>query len=233
MSVHSSTPPEPAPGATPSATPNQRMWNRRIMSRYDLFVVHGTYRFLWGCPHPRVGALYSAAVRPGATMLEVGPGAGYFLDRLNPDDLDLHLLDIHDGPLETTAARLARYTPTTHRHDALQPFPLQPGSVDVVSMSMVLHCLPGSSIAEKAPVFDNIAAVLKPTSGTFIGATVLRHGAGLSAIGRAGLRYLNAKDAFRNSGDSLTDLSRVLHDRFTDVRLAVCGSVALWQVKAK
>ncbi|GAA1748852.1 class I SAM-dependent methyltransferase [Streptomonospora arabica] len=234
MSAHPPASPEPAPGsATASAAPDPRVWSRRNMARlYDLLVIHGTYRWLWGCPQQRVAALYAAAIQAGDRVLEVGPGAGYFLDRIGRADLDVHLLDINDGPLHTTATRLARYRPATHLHNAVQPFPLEENSIDVAVLSMVLHCLPGSSIAEKTPVLDHIATVVRP-GGAFIGATVLSSGVDTSSVGRTGSRYLNAKGIFHNSGDSLTDLTRVLHERFADVRLGVCGSVALWRVSTR
>ncbi|MBX9391859.1 class I SAM-dependent methyltransferase [Streptomonospora nanhaiensis] len=201
------------------------------MAVYDALVIHGTYRWLWGCPQQRVAALYTAAIRPGDTVLEIGPGAGYFLDRhgpADPADLTLHLLDLNEGPLRASAARLARYAPTLHHHDALTPLPLAPGSVDVAVLSMVLHCLPGRTLADKAAVFDHIATVLGP-QGTCIGATVLAQGTALSPLGRAGLDYLNSRRIFCNTGDSLSDLSALLHDRFARVRLAVRGAVALWR----
>ncbi|MBX9387330.1 class I SAM-dependent methyltransferase [Streptomonospora halotolerans] len=230
-------PPSPQPSAgssTPPSGSDSRVWSRRNMTwLYDALVIHGTYRVLWGCPWRRVFALYAEAIRPGQTVLEVGPGGGYFLDRLKPRGIELHLLDVHDGPLQASAARLARHRPVTHRQSALEPFPLEKGSVDTAVLSMVLHCVPGQSVVEKAAVFDGIAAALKPGTGVCIGATVLSQGTDLSALGRAGLRYLNAKQIFANTGDTLSDLTAVLHDRFADVRLEVCGSVALWRVTAR
>jgi SAM-dependent methyltransferase len=199
---------------------------------YDLLVVHGTYWALWGCPWPNVAALYNSAIHPGARVLEVGPGTGFFLDRIDRPDLQVHLLDLHAGSLKVSARRLARYRPTTYQHNALEPFPLEEGSVDVAVLSMVLHCLPGSSIVDKASVFDHIAITL-PRGGVCIGATVLARGVGHTALGRAGLRSLNARRVFNNCGDSLSDLGDVLYSRFDRVKLAVCGSVALWQVSAR
>lgn len=232
MSPHQPSPTSPEQPAD-SVSPNPRLWSRTNMRRlYDLLVIHGSYWALWGCPWQRVAALYHGAISPGARVLEIGPGTGYVLNRLDQPDLEVHLLDVHPGPLEVSAQRLTRYRPTTYQYNALEPFPLEEGSVDVAVLSMVLHCLPGESITAKAPVFDHIAHVL-PRSGVCIGATVLSHGVPLTRRGRTGLRSLNSRRVFNNRGDSLSDLSAVLHTRFDEVHLAVCGSVALWQVSTR
>ena len=215
-----------------SVRPNPGLWSRATMGRlYDLAVTHGTLPWVWGCPARRLTALYRHAVPPGTRVLEIGPGSGYHLTRLGRPDLQVHLLDLHHGPLEVAARRLARYAPTTYQHNALEPFPLEEASVDVAVLSLVLHCLPGDSIVDKAPVFDHIAHVL-PRGGVCIGATVLAHGVGHTRRSRAGLRSLNTRGVFHNAGDSLSDLADVLHTRFDRVRLAVAGSTALWQVSA-
>lgn len=209
------------------------LWSRRNMAQlYDTGVIHGTYPWLWNCHWSVPAQLYAQTITPQSRVLDIGPGSGYFLDHLDMPNLDLHLLDRYQGSLDAAADRLARYRPKLYTGDALEPFPLHPGAVDVVVLGMVLHCVRGKNIAEKAKVFDHIRALLAP-GGVCIGYAVLSQGVQHSSAGRVGLRYLNTRGVFCNTGDSLTDLSTVLHTHFDEVRLAVVGSVALWQVTVR
>ena len=191
--------------------------------------MHGTYRMLWRCHVLHVMGLYFNAISAGDTVLEIGPGDGSHLDRLNRQDLDIHLLDAFPGSLRAASERLERYGPSLHLADALQPFPLAEGSVDAVVLSMVLHCLPGAGVADKEAVFDHIARVLRP-GGKFAGATVLAQGVPHTHRSRAGLAALNRLGLFSCYEDSLTALEGALCSRFDSVKISRVGSVALWQV---
>jgi hypothetical protein len=218
------------------ATFKPGLWSaENIASLYDLAVIHGTYRLLWKCPWTRPARLYRRALKPGMTVVDVGPASGFFLDLLGPSSLTLHLVDRYKGALATAAHRLARYRPTTHQHDALDgPFPVAPGSADLVILGMVLHCLRGESIADKESVFDHINDLLKPNSeGEFIGYAVLAKGVRHGLLGQAGLRFLNARGVFANSGDSLADTVAALSARFDILDLSVCGSVLMWRVRTR
>lgn len=211
------------------------LWSRWKMSTlYDLLVIYGTYPWLWRCRWTHPARLYRAALRPGMTVVDIGPGSGFFLHKTAPDNLDLHLLDRYTGSLTAATNRLARYRPTVHTGDALEPLPLPESSTDLVVLGMVLHCLRGQNITAKAAVFDNIHTVLKKEGqGEFIGYTVLAHGVAHGLLGRLGLKVLNRRGVFANTGDSLTDLVNALGSRFEIVELTVRGSVAMWRVRTR
>lgn len=232
-----SNPPDTTVSAVPGAdvTFQPDLWSQWKMTHlYDWVVIHGTYPLLWGCRWTRPARLYRRALRPGMTVLDIGPGSGFFLDRFAPENLRLHLLDRYPGSLTAAATRLSRYRPALHTGDALDPLPLPASSVDLVVLGMVLHCLRGQTITAKAPVFDHIHQVLKKEGqGQFLGYAVLSHGVRHNPLGRLGLGLLNRRGVFANTGDSLTDLVNVLNSRFEIVELSVRGSVALWWVRAR
>lgn len=195
---------------------------------YDWAVIHGTYRWCWGCPKTHIELLYRRSVR--TRHLEIGPGSGYFLNRLPWFIRDLRLLDLHQGPLDAASWRLRRFLPATYRHDALHPFTVK-AAIDSVGMSMVLHCLPGDTIADKAVVFDHVSDVLRP-GGVFFGATVLTHGVHTRGPGRWMSARLNRAGIFSNLGDDLAQLHEELGKRFPGPEIHVVGSVALWRAVA-
>ncbi|MEC3894712.1 MULTISPECIES: class I SAM-dependent methyltransferase [Nocardiopsis] len=220
----------PSVASTPTAS---AWWNPTLVDRgYQALVVHGTYPYLWGCNYRYVLDLHREVVHEGDTVLEIGPADGGHLHRVDRDKLDLHLMDTNPDMLKVAGARLARYAPTLHHNDATKPFPMEENSVDVVVLSMVLHCVRGSDLKAKSSVFDHIAGVLRP-GGTFAGATVLSHGVRQTALSRAGLKLLNDRGVFDNRGDSLDDLRAALRERFDDVEIDIVGRVALWRGVAR
>ena len=213
------------------------LWSQGKMSTlYDLLVIHGTYPWLWKCRWKHPARLYWSALRPGMTVVDIGPGSGFFLNKTAPDNLDLHLVDRYIGSLTAAGTRLSRFHPHRHQHDVLDdgPFPIEPNSADLVILGMVLHCVRGESIADKETVFDSVEAFLKPDGqGEFIGYTVLSHGVAHGLLGRLGLKMLNRRGVFANTGDSLTDLVNALVSRFEIMELSVRGSVAMWRVRTR
>jgi ubiquinone/menaquinone biosynthesis C-methylase UbiE len=73
----------------------------------------------------------------------------------------LVLLDMNPNSLRVTAARLARYGPEVRQGNALETWPVEPGSFDSVSLTHIVHCLPGS-MADKQPVFAEARRALVP-----------------------------------------------------------------------
>lgn len=213
--------------------PARTWWNPTLVKHgYRTLVVKGTYPLLWGCHERHVLGLHYNGVQDGDTVLEIGSADGGHLDRIGRKNLTVHLMDVNADLLHDTATRLARYHPHQHHTSALEKFPLEANSVDAVVLSMVVHCLPGNSIADKATVFDHVARVLRP-GGRFVGATVLTHGVDHHPLSRAGLVLLNRQGVFSNRGDSLADLTHALRSRFDDVTITVVGRVALWQVRGR
>ncbi|MGI5213774.1 class I SAM-dependent methyltransferase [Plantactinospora sp. CA-290183] len=213
----------------------QAVYNRTVLAGYDLYVLGFSCRLIWRCPKRLMLANYDRNV--GERHLELGAGTAYFPDRCRfPGPAPtLTLADMNPTVLRVSAARIARYRPTTIRADVLQPLPfdddrLRAGGYDSVGANFLLHCLPGTW-AEKGAVLDNAKTALRP-GGRFFGSTILSSGVPTTAPARRLMRIYNARGIFHNHGDDLAGLRAQLDARFQDVRVTVRGCVALFEAAA-
>jgi len=204
-------------------------FNLRVL--YPLVVTRGSHRPVWRVSNRELAALYER--RTGAGHVEIGPGNGHFLHRLRPPSRPerLVLIDVHPGPLDVTARRLAGRIGSVHRHrgDALEAWPEQARGADSAAATMMLHTLPGPGYAAKARLFDRAAEVLRP-GGVFFGATILDSGEGVrhTRLSRALMSRYRARGWFDNASDTREDLERELAERFELQTFDVRGCVALW-----
>ena len=192
-------------------------------------VVAASCAVVWRCPR-RI--LVERLYRPytGARHLSIGVGSGALLEKAVGRTgrlRELHLLDLSPGPLRHTQARLARYRPTTYRADVLEPLPVPERFFDSADLTLMLHCVRGNSITEKAIVFDHVTQVLRP-GGVVFGATLLSHGVSITPAARALMAFYNRTKVFANHGDDLSDLDTELRSRFDHVRVTTVGCVALF-----
>lgn len=201
-------------------------WNLRL---YDLFVLGLSNRLLWRCPAARLRSLYDRHL--SANHLDVGVATGYFLDRCRFPSATprLVLADLNETCLAHAARRVARYRPVTQRANVLAPLRLDGPPFDSISMTYLLHCLPGD-MTEKAAAFDHLKAWLAP-GGVLFGASILGRGVPHNLGGRAMLKLYNAKGIFGNAEDSPDDLRRALEARFDKVELELVGCVGLFVVR--
>jgi SAM-dependent methyltransferase len=129
--------------------------------------------------------------------------------------------------LRVSAARLSRYRPTSMQADALQPLPLPAGRFDSVGMNFLLHCPPGDWPA-KASVFAHAATALQP-GGRVFGSTILGLGVAANSLASTLMRMYNCKGTFHNRDDDLAGLEQQLATHFAQHRVAVRGTVALFE----
>src|SRR5262249_14953873 len=137
--------------------------------------------------------------------------------------------DLNPNTLRYTSARLARYRPVTRQANALEPLPVEPGTVGSAGTSMLLHCVPGA-IPDKARVLDHLAACVRP-GGRVFGATILTVGVPVTPLARTLLARFNRGGHFHNQRDSLADLHAALAARFQKFDLRVYGSAALFEAE--
>ncbi|MEQ8655374.1 MAG: class I SAM-dependent methyltransferase [Kiloniellales bacterium] len=206
----------------------QAVYSDRVLKIYDL-VVHGlSNHLLWRCPTRRLTALYDRHVSD--RHLDVGVGSGYFLDRARfpASEPKITLLDLNPSCLAFAAKRIQRYRPQTVQADVFQALP-EIGPFRSIGLTYLLHCLPGR-IAEKAIVFDHLAARAEPGARLF-GATLLQGDAPRSWAARRLMATYNRKGVFSNAADRFQDLEAALTERFSDVETERVGCAALFSAR--
>ena len=209
----------------------QAVYNRFVLSVYDVGVLGFSCRLIWRCPKSEMLVNYNRHV--GGRHLELGAGTAYFPDRCafptsNPE---VTLVDLNPTVLRVSADRLARYRVRVVQADVLQPLSLADdelatGTYDSVGMNFLLHCVPGTW-AEKGKIFANAAAALRP-GGRVIGSTILSAGVETTAMARRLMGVYNSRGIFHNTGDDLAGLREQLDGHFRHSRITIRGSVALF-----
>ena len=208
----------------------QAVYSPLVLRTYDWIVLGLSNHLIWRCPTADLRRLYDGNV--AARHLDVGVGTGYFLDKAKwpaPAPV-ITLVDLNANSLRAASHRIRRYAPQTLLANALEPLPrLEPcGSV---GLCYLLHCLPGT-IADKAVVFDHVRQCLAPGARVF-GATIVQGDVRRSRSAQALMDLYNRKGIFANAGDTVEDLHAALARRFSNVRLDVKGTVALFQASAE
>lgn len=213
----------------PDIWAGQAVYDRRSLAIYDVLVLGLSNRWIWRCPTGRLLDLYRRHV--SAKHLDLGVGTGYFLDRCGFPVAEprIALIDLNPTCLAVAAKRIARYQPEQHRANLLAPLTGVPGGFDSVSLTYLLHCLPGG-MAEKAAVLDHLRPLMNP-GATIFGATLLSEGVPRSALARGLARLYNRKGVFGNAEDSLVGLEAALTARFEVLELETVGCAALFVAK--
>jgi SAM-dependent methyltransferase len=214
-----------------AAYAGQADYTPAFLAVYDPLVLGVMNRIVWRCPTREILPLYEAHV--SGAHLDVGPGTGWYLDRAhfqNPPRT-VTLLDANPDVLAKAVSRLARFEPRTQQANLLEPIDLPAGRFDSISLTHVLHCLPGTISGEKAAVLDHLAVLLAP-GGCLFGSTILAGGVAHTPVSRTLMRFLNARGVFGNRDDDLPGLERALAERFAAYEVRTVGSVALFTARA-
>ncbi|MEX2293519.1 MAG: class I SAM-dependent methyltransferase [Acidimicrobiales bacterium] len=206
-------------------------YSRRSLRAYDALILGWFSRTAWRCPSGRHVQLHDRHV--SNNHLDIGVGTGYFLDRCRfpTQDPRIVLMDPNTACLEAASVRLSRYRPERVEASAFEPFPASVGGVDSVSLTYLLHCLPGT-MASKSVVFDHVASVLN-SGGVVFGATLLQGGVRRNWYARSVMAFNNRRGIFCNAEDSLGSLAEALEARFDDVQIEVIGCVAAFAASAR
>lgn len=204
----------------------QAVYSKSMLSIYDWLVLRVSNRLIWKCPSKRILALYDRHVT--GNHLDVGVGTGYFLDRCRfPNDRPrLGLMDLNPNCLDGASNRVTRYRPEVYRANVLDPIDLEIPRFDSISMTYLLHCLPGT-IKTKSAVFRHLKPLLKH-GGVMFGATLLSEGVYRSWAAKRLMAFYNSKGIFSNDQDDLQGLRAMLSEHFTAVSVEIVGCAALF-----
>jgi SAM-dependent methyltransferase len=208
------------------AEAGQAIYSPAFLRCYDALVYGFNHPVLWRCSKRRLVENYERNV--GARHLDVGVGTGALLDacRFPAVEPRITLLDMNPNSLAATAARLARYSPETRRGNALEPWPVDAGSFDSVSLTHIVHCLPGP-MAAKEPAFAEARQALAP-GGSLFGATILGRGVPLTPGARLMMAASRRRGLIDNAEDDPAGLDAVLARTFPRHEIRVRGAVALF-----
>lgn len=209
-----------------AALAGQAVYSATVLKLYDWWVLGISNRWIWQCPTPHLLKHFNDHVT--SNHLDVGVGTGYFLDHAQFPSATprLALLDLNPTCLQVTAKRVARYTPTLYHANVLEPLNLDAPRFDSISITYLLHCLPGA-IQGKGVVFEHLLPLLN-TGGIIFGATLLGNGVERNWAARQLMEFYNAKKIFSNVDDDLKSLQEVLHQYFAAPSIEVKGCAALF-----
>lgn len=204
----------------------QAIYSKPLLSVYDLCVLRFSGRLIWRCPMTAIADWYDRHVT--ANHLDVGVGTGFFLDRCVWPTAQprIALMDLNPNCLDKAQRRIARYRPEVYRANVLDPIPFQIPKFDSISLSWLLHCLPGDMFS-KASVFDHLQALLNP-GGVIFGATLLNQGVRHTGVSRRLITLYNSRGIFTNLHDDVESLKQVLAARFSTFNVDIVGSGALF-----
>lgn len=179
------------------------IYNGLTLRVYDLAVLGLTNSLIWRCPTARLVDHYRNNV--GASHLDIGPGTGYYLERV--DARSISLLDLNESSLAASAERIA---PQVEVRSLRQSFfdPLDSNlHFDSIGLNFLMHCIPDRC---KWNRLAELRAHLAP-GGMIFGSTVVpdHEGANPAAILLNGI--YNRLGVFGNSDDTTTDITNALH----------------------
>jgi ubiquinone/menaquinone biosynthesis C-methylase UbiE len=212
-----------------AAYAGQAIYTRSFLRTYDALVYGFNSPVLWRCPKKKLIEHYDTYV--SERHLDIGVGTGCLLDQccFPAPSPSITLMDLNPNSLAAAAKHLARFAPTTHQANVLQPWRLPPESFDSVGMNYLLHCLPGT-MPEKVLVFEQARAVLA-AGGVLFGSTILTKGVEHTRLSRFAMKSINRLGVLCNLHDHLTDLDAGLARVFPSHEVHVCGAVALFSAR--
>jgi SAM-dependent methyltransferase len=199
-----------------------------VLKLYDCWVLGISNSFAWQCPTKKI-LLPFFKQHVGQRHLDVGVGTGYYLHNTHlPSKTHVTLMDLNPNSLAAANARLNRASTQLIQHDVMTALPTQlDGAFDSISLFYLLHCLPGT-LKDKSIVFEHLKHHIKP-DGVLYGATILGDGANHNRFGQKLMTIYNKKGIFGNQHDNRETLEAEMSKHFADVRITVCGKVALFE----
>lgn len=195
------------------------IYNGLTLRVYDLAVLGLTNSLIWRCPTKRLVEHYRKHVGPA--HLDIGPGTGYYLERI--DACSISLLDLNDSSLNAAAERIgsqAEVRPLRQSFfDALDSNLV----FDSIGLNFLLHCIPDTSKWNRlAELREHLAP-----GGTIFGSTVIpdRTEENAAAVVLNGI--YNHLGVFGNCDDATADITNALQG-LSHVQVDRVGQVVMF-----
>lgn len=210
--------------ATATTQDSAKAYTRPVLGVYDALIMGLLARAVWRCPPALFVNYYDRLV--SANHAEIGVGTGYCLDRCSAAIDRLALIDLNPNCLDHAGGRLARYAPTAHLRDVLEPVHISAGPFDTIALGGVLHCLPGT-MQDKGRVFDNLRPILQ-RDGVVFGYSLVSDAGALGPAAIAAREVLNRLRFVNNKLDTSDGLRHELAARFDDYVVTRVGAFAFF-----
>lgn len=209
---------------------NRPIYTKNVLLSYDLLVLKLSNPYIWRCPTQIIGQWFTERV--SINHLDVGVGTGYYLKNHLPSTTKrLALVDTSPESLikASQAVEHLPLTPELYRQSVLEPLSLPDDKFDSVSLNYLLHCLPGT-MAEKSCALVHLKEVMHDGAIIF-GSTILGKGIAKGRLAKKLMAHYNKKNIFHNDHDDFASLQSGLEQHFTDVKIRLCGCVALFSAR--
>lgn len=198
------------------------IYNPVTLRLYDAGVLGLTNRLIWRCPTATMVEHYRS--HAGRSHLDVGPGTGYFLERI--DSPSLTLLDLNASCLAAASDRVGHgRSVASLQQSFFDPLPRE-HSFDSIGLNFLLHCIPSH---EKWDRLAQLRSHLRP-GGTIFGSTVIPDPEAATLAARALNSTYNRLGVFGNADDTMDELENALRG-YTEVSTRRVGQVALFSAR--
>lgn len=198
------------------------IYNPVTLRLYDAGVLGLTNRLIWRCPTATMVEHYRS--HAGRSHLDVGPGTGYFLERI--DSPSLTLLDLNASCLAAAADRVGHgRSIASLQQSFFDPLPRE-HSFDSIGLNFLLHCIPSH---EKWDRLSQLRGHLRP-GGTIFGSTLIPDPETATLAARALNSTYNRLGVFGNADDTMDELENALRG-YTEVSTRRVGQVALFSAR--
>lgn len=198
------------------------IYNPVTLRLYDAGVLGLTNRLIWRCPTATMVEHYRS--HAGRSHLDVGPGTGYFLERI--DSPSLTLLDLNASCLAAASDRVGHgRSVASLQQSFFDPLPRE-HSFDSIGLNFLLHCIPSH---EKWDRLSQLRGHLRP-GGTIFGSTLIPDPETATLAARALNSTYNRLGVFGNADDTMDELENALRG-YTEVSTRRVGQVALFSAR--
>lgn len=198
------------------------IYNSVTLRLYDAGVLGLTNSLIWRCPTKTLVDHYRS--HAGSDHLDIGPGTGYYLERI--DSPSITLLDLNKSCLAATENRIDSDRSVTQLEQSyFDPLPRE-RTFDSIGLNFLLHCIPS---LEKWDRLAELREHLQP-GGTIFGSTLIPDPVTASPMARALNGTYNQLGVFGNADDTMEKLENAL-DGLTEINTRRVGQVALFSAR--